>query len=120
MGNEMTNSIEKAERAMKRREIFDRLSVGAEERMTPILSEAIDEIASRDAEVAELREELTRARFHNTVVYGTSHPEIYKTNEDFLQEHVKLLRDAVAKAAAHVKPTCNDLYEELMQSLSAT
>jgi FtsZ-binding cell division protein ZapB len=56
MGNEMTNLIEKKyERAMRRREIFDRLSVGAEERMTPILSEAIDEIASRDAEVAELK-----------------------------------------------------------------
>jgi hypothetical protein len=51
--------------------------------------------ASRDVEVAELREELTRARFQNTIVYGTSHPEIYKTNEDALREHVTLLRDAL-------------------------
>lgn len=54
----MTNSIEKADRAMKRRDIFERLAKKADERMTPVLSEAIDEIASRDAEVAELNHKL--------------------------------------------------------------
>ena len=36
------------------------------------------------------------------------------------QKREVMLRYAVAKAAAHVKPTCNDLYEELMQALAAT
>jgi ornithine cyclodeaminase/alanine dehydrogenase-like protein (mu-crystallin family) len=36
-----------------------------------------------------------------------------------LRNDVKILLDAVVKAAAHVKPTCGDLYEELIQALDA-
>lgn len=56
------------------------------------------EIAELRQQLAESKEELSRTRLQNAIVYGTSHPEIYKTKEDELREQVKLLRDAVEAA----------------------
>ena len=45
---------------------------------------------------------------------------VLEQERDQLREQVKMLRDAALKAANHVKPTCGDLYKELMQALAAT
>ena len=67
------------------------------------LSIAIDakyRIEELERQLVELKEELRRARLQNAIVYGTSHPEIYKTVEDELREQVTLLRDALTDAVA--------------------
>lgn len=46
-----------------------------------------------EQQLATSKEELSRARLQNAIVYGTSHPEIYKTKEDELREQVTLLRE---------------------------
>lgn len=40
------------------------------------------------AEIAKLRQQLEQTRLKNAIVYGTSHPEIYKTKEDELREQL--------------------------------
>ncbi len=49
---------------------------------------AQEEIEELERQLVELKEELSRARLQNAIVYGTSHPEIYKTVEDELREQL--------------------------------
>jgi hypothetical protein len=89
---------------LKRREIFDRLSVGAEERMTPILSEAIDEIASRDAEVAELRNDVKMlinllSKFRDDVLFRVGSNSQYRT--EVLEPYNQLVKQALSATKHH-------------------
>ena len=50
--------------------------------------------------ITELRQQLERTRLKNAIVYGTSHPEIYKTKEDELRQQLAELLDWQQKAFA--------------------
>ncbi|MBK8359371.1 MAG: hypothetical protein IPL15_10470 [Comamonadaceae bacterium] len=62
-------------------EMMDNLSPACDEGGHPITQRQWDELRQQ---LATSKEELSRARLQNAIVYGTSHPEMYKTVEDEL------------------------------------
>lgn len=74
--------------------------------------------ASRDAEIVALNSQVERLQaILARRLIGLC---MCKEERNRFREQGRLLRYVVNKAAAHVKPTCNDLYEELMQAIDAT
>jgi hypothetical protein len=73
-------------------EMMDNLSPACDEGGYPITQRQWGELRQQ---LATSKEELSRARLQNAIVYGTSHPEMYKTVEDELREQVTLLRASV-------------------------
>ena len=64
-------------------------------------------------EIARLETELAAARMQNAVVYGTSHPEIYKTAEDEIVE----LRAEIAIVRAAVIEECARAMNPMLRSM---
>lgn len=97
----MSNSLEKAEQAMKRRDVFDRLAKKANESMTPVLSEAIDEIVNLDAEVAELTKQ--RDQSANAVL-------ALQSGQPF---NAVVIADTVKLRTAYLEQECDQLRNQV-------
>ena len=101
----------------------------AREDLLQQLSTAQDENDELRQQLAASKEELSRARLKNAIVYGTSHPEIYKTKEDELRQQVTLLRepllyiDEVAKTSKtiiSVAAAAMKMLKKIRAALAAT
>lgn len=93
----MTNVIQDAYVLQTRQAIFMRLSRIADEKFIPVLDVAIDEIASRDAEVAANDQLIAEQNRLNKERQEWALKNAETIRE--LKEQVKILRDALEKAS---------------------
>ena len=76
-----------------------KLPSGLEIRLTNAEQEDLDYLEG----IEKLRIELEKARYENVIKYGTSHPEMYKTELDYAKEGLQQARELLANQTSYIK-----------------